>query len=341
MKLKKYLVLLLTAVIVLSAFTPVLASTHKYGAKAYGMGGAFTAVADDSSAIYWNPAGLAQSGIFGTDFSIGADPDDEFIEEAQDVIDAGDNQYQQLKALNELDNTEMSTDIMGTIKAKRFGLGVLANNEFTYDSTDKYLLENQMVGQGILSMGHTFAEPPLNFGYFAMGLNVKGLWSQYDRVEAEKTGNTGDTIESKANAQGYGLDVGFLAKATDMVNLGLNIKNVTSTLDWEWDEEPTNDVKLPDDSLPRTVTVGAALNLPLSTTIAADIESIEDGDEIYHLGVEKGLLFNGLSLRAGMYKPTDGDRVITGGLGVNLTAFHLNLAANDDGYYSLAANLDF
>jgi hypothetical protein len=30
------------------------------GARAAGMGGAFTAVADDGSAIYWNPAGLAQ-----------------------------------------------------------------------------------------------------------------------------------------------------------------------------------------------------------------------------------------------------------------------------------------
>ena len=30
------------------------------GTKALGMGGAFCAVADDISAIYWNPAGLGQ-----------------------------------------------------------------------------------------------------------------------------------------------------------------------------------------------------------------------------------------------------------------------------------------
>src|SRR5438874_2607661 len=37
---------------------PLLSSG--YGATAEGMGGAFVAIASDLSAIYWNPAGLAQ-----------------------------------------------------------------------------------------------------------------------------------------------------------------------------------------------------------------------------------------------------------------------------------------
>jgi long-chain fatty acid transport protein len=42
---------------------------NEHGAKAMGMGGAFTAVANDASAIYWNPAGLTQ--VSGTQLMLG------------------------------------------------------------------------------------------------------------------------------------------------------------------------------------------------------------------------------------------------------------------------------
>ena len=42
---------------------------NEHGARAMGMGGAFTAVADDPSAIYWNGAGLTQ--FWGTRFLLG------------------------------------------------------------------------------------------------------------------------------------------------------------------------------------------------------------------------------------------------------------------------------
>ena len=50
--------------IVLAA-APARAQTAPAGVRAAGMGGAFTAVADDATATYWNPAGLASGTFFG------------------------------------------------------------------------------------------------------------------------------------------------------------------------------------------------------------------------------------------------------------------------------------
>src|SRR3954469_7090703 len=40
-------------------------SSSPVGVRAAGMGGAFTAVADDGTAPYWNPAGLASGSFVG------------------------------------------------------------------------------------------------------------------------------------------------------------------------------------------------------------------------------------------------------------------------------------
>ena len=65
---------------IIAAFAALLAivlptSTHgqvigEIGTRAEGMGGAFVAVADDATAVYWNPAGIATGGVFDFQVSV-------------------------------------------------------------------------------------------------------------------------------------------------------------------------------------------------------------------------------------------------------------------------------
>jgi len=49
----------IVAIVILFCFLVTTSSYALYGTRPMGMGGAFTAVADDANAAYWNPAGLA------------------------------------------------------------------------------------------------------------------------------------------------------------------------------------------------------------------------------------------------------------------------------------------
>ena len=59
-----FLCLLLMCPLTLQAALPIEVSRPLYvGARALGIGNAFTAVADDATAGFWNPAGLIQSQV--------------------------------------------------------------------------------------------------------------------------------------------------------------------------------------------------------------------------------------------------------------------------------------
>src|SRR5215831_17319864 len=61
----RYLVASSALTVVLGMPAAARAQPDAIGVRAAGMGGAFTAVADDATAAYWNPAGLAAGAFVG------------------------------------------------------------------------------------------------------------------------------------------------------------------------------------------------------------------------------------------------------------------------------------
>ncbi len=350
-------------VVALIALSTATFASNKFGAKAHAMGGAFTAIADDASAVYWNPAGLTQTKILGLNANIGVQADldqiskiADFVDDAQKLVDMSDK-YQLAKGLSELDlpeNTDVNLNGMVALNFLNFGLAGIVNDNASFKGTTSEVLgkkvpnataENKIVGQGIFGGGFELIDPPL-LGSLSIGGNVKYLYSRIDSVIVDSTklanGTEGvlEILDAKTDS-GIGADLGILATLTDInilnVKAAATIRNLVSTLDVE------------DSSLKRATTlgIGATFKFPLvaifSARVAADLEMVEDQDDaIKHFGAEGTLGF--ISIRGGVYGTDLGDQdksVLTGGLGLNLPFIDFNVAVDSDDYMNLSGTFNF
>lgn len=92
----------------LSIFVPVSVRAQNFGGigtRAEGMGGAFVAVADDATAVYWNPAGIATGATF--DLQIATGRDSRFVGAALPVLAAS---YYTTRDLTGLPTVSSSAD---------------------------------------------------------------------------------------------------------------------------------------------------------------------------------------------------------------------------------------
>lgn len=348
MKLKLILLISLLLILVsVGSVGAVKLGSANLTARSLGMGGAFTGLADDLSSLYYNPAGMVDSGLVGIQLDLGtmASVSDE-LDELQDIPDKI--------------NDDSISDAFSVIPddVNFMGQGQLAANfkSFGVAYTNKAFAESYNQGssasadlinlqEGVLSLGNELIGLPFGVGKLVYGLNCRLIKLEKESYEVS---SATEFTKTETSDDSFGVDVGLLMNMTDNFRLGLQIQNlIKPDFDLSGDEELShyNGSTWITDSesdysegmkLDRVGRIGASLRVPIiDLTLAADIDNLgflsdTEVDEVYHFGIEKDIIFNGLSLRAGTFSQEDGDNYLTCGLGLNLAALHLDIAAASD-----------
>ncbi|MFW6306503.1 MAG: hypothetical protein ACOC1N_03895 [Bacillota bacterium] len=356
---RKFVFFLLIFFVVCSVET---ADAYDLTARSFGMGGAFTAVADNIEALLYNPAGNADSGLVGFDVNGGLTVSDlsklnKILElEGKIMNDDVDDLLSEIP-----DELILEGQALVGARLKRVSLAynaeISSHTNFNGNDSANVYLNNY--NEYILSYGKELINPPLDLGTFSYGFNVKLI--NMDRQNYFVEDNNGITItEQKIDGNSFGIDFGLLAKVTETLRVGCHFENVFApdaflngtekTHEYNtqsWEETSTREYQeiVPIDFNSR---VGAALYIPVvDLTAAMDIDHLfSDGDQVLHYGLEKNLFFDGLSLRAGKMSSSNFD-FTTFGFGLNLTGFNLDAAFGsrsdiaDDMSVALSASMNF
>ena len=239
------------------------------GARPIALGGAYTGIADDASAIFTNPAGLGRQKTLS------------FVSMSTQLLTCVDYKLIGFSYPTQYGN---------------FGIGYVgastAAGDHTYYSGGVTIeggamnYTNQML---ILSCGYDISDRVSglirsNGGqvqYFGLGANIKFL----------SQGLSG-SIKNAPSAGGMVMDLGAIYVPTDRLTLGATLQNIIGTLDWSTGEK---------EKLPKVLKIGGAYKAANDVTVSIDTDLDLDGvtNTVAHGGVEWQVIPL-LALRAGM-----------------------------------------
>jgi len=261
------------------------------GAHASGLGGAFVAIADDATAIYWNPAGLAKQ-------------DSSAMISATNISANATSSVAPVYASTQLKTNAFLPFIAGTYKTKSDitvaagfyaaggGAGAFSDlNNFNVNAQQNFTVYNVSAAKEVCK--------GVRVGLGVDMVNMVNLADQ-NNVPVPGVGVVGE-IKDQANGNGYQLNGGVLYDFTDKLTGGLCIKSGT-TINLNWNHSTTVSAPLnysKNYSYPLNCSLGAAYKLIEKLMLAAAIErtnysgtqNVNTGDNWkdmtqYHIGGE-------------------------------------------------------
>lgn len=259
------------------------------GARAIGMGGAFTAVADDATALYWNPAGIAK------------------LRRAEAT------------AMHAQLSLDRDFDFVGYATPVTTGSGAWGAS-YTRFAVSGIPETKVRPGTNAAQLTDDFYDVSGNFLAAGPGLGTVRIFSLFDDVEQSVTGSYARKVDDKlylggtlrhlrqslytADGSGFGIDLGALYVPGPKWTFGVTAKDVGESIDFG---SAAHDAKVD-----VTISGGAAYSGFKNTLVSA--EATRTGhrgfkmragaerwfDEKYavRLGVNEGDLSAGASLRA-------------------------------------------
>jgi hypothetical protein len=302
-----------------AAFPAIAQNVESVGTRALGMGGAFVAVADDSSATWWNPAGLA-AGPF-LDFTI--------------VATGRGRTGDELPARR--DSTTWFAAATPPFGISYYRLGTASVQP--YRSTGPETQDREDGGAGVplrrvstsqlgVTLVHSIADG-LHIGTTLKYLRGGARLGLDDRAREDDALDPSALLERagdmSVDADGsFDLDIGALAVFGPWRG-GLLVRNVREAEFGDVDGEAGD----PGASVPRQVRIGLAFDasawngVPLMLSADADLKAYDTplGDRrVIAVGAERWFRARRVGLRAGARFNTAGaeDRTVTGGASVTL-----------------------
>lgn len=250
------------------------------GPRANAMGGAFTAVANDASSMYWNPSGIAYAENFEGIFT--------YTEMFADI------------------NLNYFGVVIPTGESGNIGINVTALNIGEMDVTTEELPEGtgETFTAGSYAFGITYAR--FITDNFAVGVNIKYVRENIYNSSAEGLAIDIGTI---FNTPFYGIKF-----ASSITNFGTKMNITGDDLLVRYDQDETTrgnnetvDAKLSTDNfeLPLRLQIGISKELVFAEnqkfTLAVDANYPNDNDQWINVGGELAL-FNNLVFLRGGYK---------------------------------------
>ena len=301
------------------------------GTRAMGMGGAFTAVADDESAFYWNPAGITQVKYVFIMFGAGAQGEDyDFIIDTVDII----SDTEQLNPQDfESGFGHLNLGLIGGVTTRFVGTNfysetsgsVKAEKSSEYDYDIEVDLNN--FSYAVLTLAGNFGEK------FSAGLNLKKVVAGigYGVV------NLGESYTGYADGDGFACDVGFLYRLSDQVKFGFTVRNLGKKIDLDGEEieyPGSGQVEYPifgTIELPRDIAVGISYRPFKNTLLAFDVQKCDarpftPGQTRFRFGFEQTTFWNIIAIRLGAYTNKDESMALTAGVGFDLGPLEVGVA---------------